>query len=191
MGNDNTTHLTYGNNNESNTSKTHTLTYEIKVLKYTKTIENPLANAKFSLFNQETGGTVYKLVQKTGSTKYRLAMTDEDGIIEIKTNDSGKFSIQGLKPGVYWLEETAAPKGYNKLAKRIEVEIKQDGTLIVDKKSKDETNLPISQVNVENKSGTVLPSTGGMGTTMIYLVGAVLVLGSGIVLASKRRANSK
>lgn len=191
LGNDNTTHLTYGNNNESNTSKTHTLTYEIKVLKYTKTIENPLANAKFSLFNQETGGTVYKLVQKTGSTKYRLAMTDEDGIIEIKTNDSGKFSIQGLKPGVYWLEETAAPKGYNKLAKRIEVEIKQDGTLIVDKKSKDETNLPISQVNVENKSGTVLPSTGGMGTTMIYLVGAVLVLGSGIVLASKRRANSK
>ena len=189
--NNNTTHLTYGNNNETNTSKTHTVTYEIKVLKYTNTKDHPLANAKFSLFNQETGGTVYKLVQKTGSTKYRLAMTDEDGITEITTNDSGKFSIQGLKPGVYWLEETAAPKGYNKLAKRIEVEIKQDGTLIVDKKSEDETNLPISQVNVENKSGTLLPSTGGMGTTMIYLVGAVLVLSSGVVLASKRRANSK
>lgn len=189
--NNNTTHLTYGNNNETNTSQTHTVTYEIKVLKYTNTKDHPLANAKFSLFNQETGGTAYKLVQKADTTNYRLAMTGEDGITEITTNDTGKFSIQGLKPGVYWLEETAAPKGYNKLAKRIEVEIKQDGTLIVDKKSIDETNLPISQVNVENKSGTLLPSTGGMGTTMIYLVGAVLVLGSGIVLASKRRANSK
>lgn len=191
LGNNNTTYLTYGNNNKTNTSETHTVTYEIKVLKYTNTKDHPLANAKFSLFNQETGGTVYKLVQKTDTTNYRLAMTGEDGITEITTNDTGKFSIQGLKPGVYWLEETAAPKGYNKLAKRIEVEIKQDGTLIVDKKSIDETNLPISQVNVENKSGTLLPSTGGMGTTMIYLVGAVLVLGSGIVLASKRRANSK
>lgn len=191
LGNNNTTYLTYGNNNKTNTSETHTLTYEIKVLKYTNTKDHPLANAKFSLFNQETGGTVYKLVQKADTTNYRLAMTGEDGITEITTNDTGKFSIQGLKPGVYWLEETAAPKGYNKLAKRIEVEIKQDGTLIVDKKSIDETNLPISQVNVENKSGTLLPSTGGMGTTMIYLVGAVLVLGSGIVLASKRRANSK
>lgn len=191
LGNNNTTYLTYGNNNKTNTSETHTLTYEIKVLKYTNTKDHPLANAKFSLFNQETGGTAYKLVQKADTTNYRLAMTGEDGITEITTNDTGKFSIQGLKPGVYWLEETAAPKGYNKLAKRIEVEIKQDGTLIVDKKSIDETNLPISQVNVENKSGTLLPSNGGMGTTMIYLVGAVLVLGSGIVLASKRRANSK
>lgn len=186
--NNNTTHLTYGNNNETNTSQTHTVTYEIKVLKYTNTKENPLANAKFSLFNQETGGTVYKLVQKTDTTNYRLAMTGEDGITEITTNDTGKFSIQGLKPGVYWLEETAAPKGYNKLAKRIKVQITESGNYVINDKT---TTVPISQVDVENKSGTLLPSTGGMGTTMIYLVGAVLVLGSGIVLASKRRANSK
>lgn len=184
----NTTHLTYGNNNETNTSQTHTVTYEIKVLKYTNTKENPLANAKFSLFNQETGGTVYKLVQKTDTTNYRLAMTGEDGITEITTNDTGKFSIQGLKPGVYWLEETAAPKGYNKLAKRIKVQITESGNYVINDKT---TTVPVSQVDVENKSGTLLPSTGGMGTTMIYLVGAALVLGSGIVLASKRRANSK
>ena len=51
--------------------------------------------------------------------------------------------------------------------------------------------IPINQVNVENKSGTVLPSTGGMGNTMIYLVGAVLVLGSGVVLVTKRRVKGK
>lgn len=54
----------------------------------------------------------------------------------------------------------------------------------------DDTN-PVDEVGVENKTGTVLPSTGGAGTTMIYLVGAVLVLGSGVVLATKRRVKGK
>ena len=186
--NNNTTYLTYGNTNKTNPSETHTVTYEIKVLKYSNTKDNTLANAKFSLFNQETGGTVYSLVQKTGSTNYRLAMTDEDGITEITTNNTGKFSIQGLKPGVYWLEETAAPKGYNKLAKRIKVEIKEDGSYVINDKS---TRLPVSQVDVNNNSGSLLPSTGGMGTTLIYLIGGALVLGSGFVLANKKRAKAK
>lgn len=189
--NDNTTHLTYGEKNNTTTSTTHTITYGINVLKYTGDTTKVLANAKFSLYNQETGGTVYTLVQKTGTTDYRLAMKNESEITEITTTDTGKFSIQGLKPGTYWLEETAAPKGYNKLAKRIEVEIKDDGTLVVDGKDKNDKGLPISQVNVENKTGTVLPSTGGAGTTMIYLVGAVLVLGSGVVLVTKRRVKGK
>lgn len=190
-GNNNTTYLTYGNNNKTNPSETTTMTYEIKVLKYTKTINNPLADAKFSLYDAEKNGNIYKLVKKTDTTNYRLAIAEEAGITEITTTESGEFSIQGLKPGTYWLEETEAPKGYNKLAKRIKVEIKNDGTLIVDNKDKGDNNLPISQVNVENKSGTLLPHTGGAGTTMIYLVGALLVLGSGVVLASKRKSNSK
>lgn len=191
IGNNNTTYLTYGNNNKSNTSETHTVTYEIKVLKYTKNLTTPLPNAKFSLYDAETNGNTYKLVQKTGTTNYRLTMTDEAGITEITTTNTGMFSIQGLKPGTYWLEETAAPKGYNKLAKRIKVEINNGGNLIVDNNDRGENNLSINQVNVENKTGTVLPSTGGAGTTMIYLVGAVLVLGSGVVLATKRRVKNK
>lgn len=189
--NDNTTHLTYGENNNTTTRTTHTVTYQISVLKYTGDTNNTLAHAKFSLYDAETNGNIYKLVQKTDTTNYRLAMTGEDGITEITTNNTGKFSIQGLKPGTYWLEETAAPKGYNKLAKRIKVVINDDGTLIVDKKDRDENNSLINQVNVENKTGTVLPSTGGAGTTMIYLIGAVLVLGSGVVLATKRRVKNK
>ena len=189
--NDNTTHLTYGEKNNTTTSTTHTITYGINVLKYTGDTTNTLANAKFSLYDAETNGNIYKLVQKTDTTNYRLAMTGEDGITEITTNDTGKFSIQGLKPGVYWLEETAAPKGYNKLAKRIKVVINDDGTLIVDGKDKNDKGIPISQVDVENKSGTVLPSTGGAGTTMIYLIGGALVLGSGVVLVTKRRVKGK
>lgn len=189
--NDNTTHLTYGENNDTTTRTTHTVTYQISVLKYTGDTNKTLANAKFSLYDNEAGGTAYTLVQKADTTDYRLAMTGQSGITEITTNDTEKFSIQGLKPGDYWLEETAAPKGYNKLAKRIKVVIKDDGTLIVDGKDKNDKGIPISQVDVENKTGTVLPSTGGMGTTMIYLVGAVLVLGSGVVLATKRRVKGK
>lgn len=186
--NENTTYLTYGNNNKTTDRKTHTVSYEIKVLKYTKTTDNPLANATFSLYNAETAGMPYKLVQKTGTTDYRLAMTGQSGITEITTNDKGKFSIQGLKPGDYWLEETVAPKGYNKLTKRIKVHINEAGNYVINDEN---TGSPISQVEVENKSGTVLPSTGGAGTTMIYLVGAVLVLGSGVVLATKRRVKNK
>lgn len=61
----------------------------------------------------------------------------------------------------------------------------------VNGKSTDDNNIPLSQVNVENKSGSLLPSTGGMGTTLIYLIGGALVLGSGIVLANKKRAKAK
>lgn len=77
------------------------------------------------------------------------------------------------------------------MAKRIKVVINDDGTLIVDNKDRDENNSLINQVNVENKTGTVLPSTGGAGTTMIYLIGGALVLGSGVVLATKRRVKNK
>lgn len=76
------------------------------------------------------------------------------------------------------------------MVKKIKVEILEHGTLVVDEKATVE-NKPITQVDVENKSGKLLPDTGGAGTTMIYLVGALLVLGSGVVLASKRRSNSK
>lgn len=188
--NDNTTHLTYGENNNTTTRTTHTVTYQISVLKYTGDTNNTLANAKFSLYDNETGGTAYKLVHKTGTTDYRLALNEESGITEITTTNTGEFSIQGLKPGVYWLEETAAPKGYNRLAKRIKVEIMNDGTYKINNKARD-NGVGYNRVEVENKTGTVLPSTGGMGTTMIYLVGAVLVLGSGVVLATKRRVKNK
>lgn len=189
--NDNTTHLTYGEENNTTPSTTHTITYGINILKYTGDTTNTLANATFSLYNAETAGTAYTLVQKTDTTNYRLAMTEESGITEITTNDTGYFSIQGLKPGTYWLEEIAAPKGYNKLAKRIKIEINGDGTLVIDGKNKDDKGSPISQVNVENKTGKVLPSTGGAGTTMIYLIGGALVLGSGVVLVTKRRVKGK
>ena len=149
-----------------------------------------LKNAKFKLY--DSNNKIINLVKLNETEEvYRKALgTETSTIQEIMTTNTGKFTIQGLAPGTYYLEETEAPKGYNKLVKKIKVEIQEHGTLVVDEKATVE-NKPITQVDVENKSGTLLPSTGGAGTTMIYLVGALLVLGSGVVLASKRRSNSK
>lgn len=191
-GDHNATHLTYGDNKNTVDVTTTTYTSQIKVLKYTGDTTHVLAGAKFKLFKQEAGGEALTFVKKAGNEEnYRLTVQGESGVAEIVTTSSGAFTMQGLKPGDYWLEETAAPKGYNKLAKRIKVVIKDDGTLIVDGKYKNDKGIPISQVDVENKTGTVLPSTGGMGTTMIYLIGGALVLGSGVVLATKRRVKNK
>ena len=149
-----------------------------------------LKNAKFKLY--DSNNKIINLVKLNETEEvYRKALgTETSTIQEIMTTNTGKFTIQGLAPGTYYLEETEAPKGYNKLVKKIKVEIQEHGTLVVDEKATVENKL-ITQVDVENKSGTLLPSTGGAGTTMIYLVGALLVLGSGVVLASKRRSNSK
>lgn len=198
-GNTNATKITYGaNNKESVESKTQTYTYQIPVFKYTGIGKTPLAGATFSLFTTETEEDAIKLVQKTGTQEYRLAIQGETGekeVTEITTTDTGRFSIQGLKPGNYWLEETAAPKGYNKLKKRIKIAVGAHGAITIDGNcNADGTvsggNLE-AEVEVENKTGTVLPSTGGMGTTMIYLIGGALVLGSGVVLATKRRVKNK
>ena len=192
-GNTNTTHISYGENNtESNPSKTETYTLQIPVFKYTNTEtgKKALAGAKFALYETETDGTAIALTRKNETQDYRKALTGESGITEIETDNTGKFNIQGLKPGTYWLEETAAPKGYNKLAKRIKVEITEYSTLFVNGKQTID-NKPITTAEVENKSGTILPSTGGMGTTVIYLAGALLVMISGVVLIAKKRASQK
>ena len=88
------------------------------------------------------------------------------------TGTTGKIVVQGLANGTYYFEETEAPEGFNKLTARTEA------TTITD------ANATIS---VLNQAGTELPSTGGIGTTMFYVVGSVLVIGAAVVLISKRR----
>lgn len=191
-GNKNKTWLGYGDSKITVESKVNVFTLKLPVYKYTMKdgTKTGLKNAKFKLY--DSNNKIINLVKLNETEEvYRKALgTETSTIQEIMTTNTGKFTIQGLAPGTYYLEETEAPKGYNKLVKKIKVEIQENGTLVVDEKATVE-NKPITQVDVENKSGTLLPNTGGAGTTMIYLVGALLVLGSGVVLASKRKSNSK
>lgn len=193
-GNTNTTYLKYGDNRITTEPTTTTYTFEIPVLKYTSkgtpAAEIPLANAKFKLSKDENGTNPINLVDSTKSgdsdNTYRVAKATEDPsitkITEIITPDSGKLRIQGLAEGTYYLTETKQPDGYNKLSKAVKIEIRENGNIFVDDGASS-TNL----VKVENKSGSLLPSTGGRGTTLFYILGAILVVGSGVVLITKKR----
>lgn len=200
VGNKNDTWLKYGNGTDTAHSTTTTKTYEIPVFKYAKKndVEKGLAGAKFTLSKNSNGSSPINLIKvydEADNTKltYRVAKEGEDlSVTDITTPSKGEFVIQGLDADTYYLTETEAPKGYNKLAAPIKVEINDDaaGTLKID--GQDEIDgVSITQVNVENKTGTLLPSTGGMGTTMIYMAGAILVIASGIVLVSKKKSKAK
>lgn len=185
----NQTWLTYGENNtESNKPQTKTYTFGIPVFKYTGTEKTALAGAKFRLHTDEQCKDENIVKVKTNGTDYIVGDSDENENVMTSPATTGKFNINGLKAGTYYLKEIEAPKGYNKLANAIKVEITNDGKVQVEKP---EGLTTVDKVEVENKSGTVLPSTGGAGTTMIYLIGAVLVLGSGVVLVTKRRVKGK
>lgn len=190
-GNVNETKLNYGDSKETTESKTHTFTYDIPVFKYTMkdNVKTGLEHAKFTLSLNEDGANPIKFKESNENNKY---IKDETGAItEVESPQDGKLTFEGLGAGTYYLTETKQPDGYNKLAKSVKIEMDTNGTIKVDGKSTLESEESKRLVEVENKTGTVLPSTGGMGTTMIYLVGAVLVLGSGVVLATKRRVKNK
>ena len=188
-GNNNDTWLKYGDGTDTAHSSTSTYTFKLPVFKYTGTEKKGLGKAKFTLKNAN-GSDSIKFVKVSDATEdteltYRVAKTGEENTVtEITTPSSGKFIIQGLDADTYLLTETEQPKGYNKLASPITVIIEADGRVKID-------TSYVNVVEVENKTGTILPSTGGMGTTIIYMVGAILVIGSGIVLLSKKKSKAK
>lgn len=191
--NTNKTLLSYGDSQKTTEVTTNTKTFTMDVFKYTenrndKTKKDGLADAVFTLKKDSETNTINFVKEKTDEVNgdvYRVAKTGETGTVTTITSpDSGKFTIKGLSAGTYKLEETKQPAGYNKLSGPVTVVIDMDGKVTVG-------GTEVTQVDVENKTGTVLPSTGGMGTTMIYLIGGVLVLGSGVVLATKRRVKNK
>lgn len=187
----NTTWLSYGDNQKTIESKTKTYIYGIKVFKYTKngTSQEGLKDAQFKLFIDESCANEVNLKKDNDGVTYLVTNTKTGDNI-MTSPQLGKFEIKGLKAGTYYLKEIEAPKGYNKLANPIKITISQNDAKNQVVTVGDDTN-PVDEVGVENKTGTVLPSTGGAGTTMIYLIGGALVLGSGVVLATKRRVKNK
>lgn len=190
--NTNDTWLKYGDDKESNHDSTITKTFEIPVFKYTKGAsgtedDKGLAGAKFTLGTTNDGKNPIKLVKTTGAGEttdtYRKAMETETGTItEVTTPSTGKFTIQGLDAGTYYLTETQQPAGYNKLKNPIKIVIDENGAIKVDPEP-----TAVTEVKVLNQTGSILPSTGGMGTTLFYIFGAILVVGSGVVLITKKR----
>lgn len=179
----NTTYLTYGENNlKTDKSETETYTYGIPVFKYTGT-DTGLADAKFILSKVEnaTEADAMKFTSNGHIYRYTVDQTNGGGNTTLVSPTDGHFEINGLEAGTYYLKETEAPKGYNKIQKSIKVQILENGPIKVD------NNAITGDVRVQNNTGSILPSTGGMGTTLIYVVGSILVLASGMVLFNKRK----
>ena len=167
--------ITWGDASNTEWSETVTKTYQFEVLKYaaTDSTKAPLAGATFQL--KDASGNVVKLI-KVSSTEYRVANGNETGAVDsFTTVDSGKIVIKGVDLDTYTLVETAAPAGYNILKDPVEVTVLATNALTVE---------------VPNASGTELPSTGGMGTTIFYVVGAVLMIGAGVLLVTRRRMHA-
>ena len=198
----NETWLDYGDGRTSNHGKATIKTFRIPVFKYYKpnatAAETPLAGAKFKLstksnadLNNDTDFLkfVYDSTDTTyGSGAYRKALdSDTTTTIEVESDDQGYATFKGLQAGEYYLYETEAPKGFNKLTKPIRIIIMDTGILYFGKLGETPQYVrPTLPVKIENKTGTVLPSTGGMGTTMMYVVGVALLIGSGVLLITKK-----
>jgi LPXTG-motif cell wall-anchored protein len=183
------------NNDETHTTtpdETKTYTWELPVLKYANGDTNDaLAGAKFSLYTDESCTTAVKFheVKKDGETTvYRVdKRVDKEGTVtEITTDATGKFKIEGLDAGTYYLKETEAPAGYNKLDTVVKVVIDHNGKI----NATEDQPAGATQIEVENKSGSELPETGGMGTTIFYVLGSILVLGAAVLLITKKRMNA-
>ena len=191
-GNPNTSKVSYGDS--SNTkytpdSQTKTYTWDVDVFKYTMNgeTEKALAGASFTLSKNSDGSNPIALVSE-GNNVYRVAKTGETGTVtEITTDATGKFTIKGLDADTYYLTETAAPAGYNKLAGPITIVIGENGVV----NATTEAPQGVGEVKVLNQSGTELPSTGGMGTTVFYVLGGVLVVGAVVLLITKKRMGAE
>ena len=196
-GNPNESKLSYGDSstvdkNVTPPSKTVTYTWDLDVLKYANGVEsNVLADAQFVLLN--SAKTKVATIVNGKVTGWAAVPTPaDDGTITwpantvLTTNASGKIEIDGLDADTYYLREVKAPDGYNKLASDVEV--------VITGATKDETSSELTYTTVvakvNNQSGTELPSTGGIGTTVFYVVGGLLVVGAFILLVSKRRVST-
>lgn len=201
--NKNTAKLKYGNNSETVPSQTNTYTYKFDLVKIDGTTKKLLSNVEFKLYEAATGsvdgeykvsGNPIKFV-KTGNT-YRVAenATVEGVTDTIVTTDNEKVTIEGLDKKTYYLSETKPLDGYNKPNGAFSVDL-TSGNLVTTTTIGKETvvngeNAQKAKV-IENNTGAVLPSTGGMGTTVFYVVGGGLMAVAVVLLVTKKRMENK
>lgn len=167
---------------------TDTYVFGFNVVKYKEEIKegNVLDGAKFKLYDTQTGGNEIPVV-KVSDGVYRVAVEGETGV-EI---EAGTARIFGLDEKTYYLEETVAPNGYNILTERVPVQI---AATTVDDEGQtvanvDNNGILNKTIEVINNAGALLPATGGMGTTLFYVLGGLLVVAAAVLLVTKKRMN--
>lgn len=174
---------------ESTPSETHTYTFGFD-LKKVDGDNQALAGAKFSLYKKGSTEAIQFVTAADGA--YRVATNADAGekVTEVETPESGIIKFTGLDDGEYTLKETQAPTDYNKAADteiKITAKYETDGTLgtwTVTNKGND------GFVTIVNRKGTLLPSTGGMGTVVFTVAGAAVVIAGVAWTIARRRAQN-
>lgn len=204
-GNTNDAKLTYSNNpsnsvsTDTSTDKETVYTVDLEITKVdADTPDTKLSGAKFVLYKKGQGGTpisYYKwndtdkkvewvqLGQNGVSEDLETAIAN-DHVTEVTTVETtGLATFEGLAAGTYYLHETQAPDGYNALTEDVEVTITRG-------ESQETVTISGDTVTVKNSSGSQLPGTGGIGTTIFYVVGGVIMAGAVILLLLKKHAEN-
>lgn len=191
-GETNETWMDYGEKHKTTKDSTTTKTYQFDLVKYTKVdgTKHLLDGAEFKLYEDEGKTAEVKFVYDQTTKTYRVADSSETGNATIKVED-GKVTLTGLKKKTYYLEETKEPQGYNKLNELQTVNLGENG--FVPTASVDATNKTYTDggYGVENNAGTTLPGTGGIGTTVFYLIGGGLMVAAAVLLIAKKRMENK
>ena len=196
--NDNKNKVQHQYSNNTRNSAFWGFTHESAVCVYTYQLNNPkyhdeansgneLEGAGFSLYSDEACTQEVKLY-KEGAFYYPIKNATGKTAVEMKSAADGTFNVKGLDAGTYYLKETTPPAGYSAC----------DKTRIVISATHDEHNVNLSgESNLNNKiinikaGGITLPSTGGIGTTLFYVVGGGLMVAAIVLLVTKKRMENK
>lgn len=174
---------TKGETKDSQTEEQKVYTSKIVIDKFETDKKDTvkLEGAEFVLYKKAPNDADQNAIQYYKQDETTKAVSWVDAIADatkVTTNANGAASFDGLANGTYYLVETKAPAGYNQLTEAKDVVVTGSIT--------DSTKLSVT-AEVANSAGTLLPSTGGMGTTIFYVLGAVLVVGAGVLLVTKKR----
>ena len=180
--NTNEANLTYGTDGNSTWEKTTTKVFGFKVFKHAGTdTEHLLPGAEFRLYKTVGGETHYAKFDANGLLTGWTTGATYAGVTMTSNSDSA-LVLNGLDAGTYYLEEIKAPDGYNKLTAPVTVTITEDGKV---------NGTADGTVYVSNNAGATLPSTGGMGTTLFYVIGGGLMVAAVVLLVTKKRMENK
>lgn len=195
----NSASLEYGNDPDNTTittpSEAETPTYPLQIHKFVKgDAEGYLADAKFRLYRTEDDakGDQNPIAVTGDNGEYTVDPTSKNyDMVSVRTDINNKMNLKlnGLAAGEYWLVETDAPAGYNKLTAPIKVTITKSEDTEVGNWTVNKDDVPEGDkiIDVENSSGTILPETGGMGTVLFTVVAVVMILGVAISFIRSRK----
>ena len=185
--------LEYSNDPANETTKqtnekiVDVFSFNIVINKYATGDENTkLEGAKFVL--KKADGKYYQCDDATKAVSW---VADKNAATQVTTNADGAARFDGLQAGTYYLEETEAPAGYNQLTKDITIKLDKNKSTIDGKDSTLGANDLSLTTGVANSTGTMLPETGGTGTVIFVVLGALAVICAGVFLVTNKRMSKE